>query len=141
MVCSFKVLILDCVKVQCDEVLMIENCEICVCLICDDVVWFEFCELCDGLCSQNDYIELVKIFYVVLIFNVEQMGVIKDDMVWCFINLVDEFYDCSVKLIIFVEVELKDFYSGGWLEFEFQCIFSCLLEMQFYEYLMCLYWF
>ena len=41
------------------------------------------------------------------------MGVTKDDMARRFINLVDEFYDRSVKLIISAEVELKDLYSGG----------------------------
>ena len=45
-----------------------------------DVAWFEFRELCDGPRSQNDYIELGKIFHAVLISNVEQMGVSKDDI-------------------------------------------------------------
>ncbi len=47
-----------------------------------------------------------------------------------FINLVDEFYDRQVKLILSAEVELKDLYSGGRLEFEFQRTLSRLLEMQ-----------
>ncbi|SPY49359.1 ATPase [Klebsiella pneumoniae] len=48
---------------------------------------------------------------------------------------MDEFYDRSVKLIISAEVELKDLYSGGRLEFEFQRTLSRLLEMQSHEYL------
>lgn len=111
---SFKALTPDCAKAQRDEALMIENREIRARLTCDDVAWFEFRELCDGPRSQNDYIELAKIFHAVLISNVEQMGVTKDDMARRFINLVDEFYDRSVKLIISAEVELKDLYSGGW---------------------------
>lgn len=110
---SFKALTPDCAKAQRDEALMIENREIRARLTCDDVAWFEFRELCDGPRSQNDYIELAKIFHAVLISNVEQMGVTKDDMARRFINLVDEFYDRSVKLIISAEVELKDLYSGG----------------------------
>jgi cell division protein ZapE len=81
--------------------------------VCEDVAWFEFRELCDGPRSQNDYIELAKIFHAVLIANVEQMGKSKDDMARRFINLVDEFYDRNVKLIISAEVELKDLYTGG----------------------------
>ncbi|MGA4817085.1 AFG1/ZapE family ATPase [Pseudomonas aeruginosa] len=64
-----------CRKAQRDEALMIENREIRARLTCDDVAWFEFRELCDGPRSQNDYIELAKIFHAVLISNVEQMGV------------------------------------------------------------------
>ena len=47
---------------------------------------------------------------------------------------MDEFYDRNVKLIISAEVELKDLYTGGRLEFEFQRTLSRLLEMQSHEY-------
>ena len=106
-------------RLQRDEA-MIENREIRARLTCDDVAWFEFRELCDGPAQPEHYIELAKIFHAVLISNVEQMGVTRDDMARRFINLVDEFYDRSVRLIISAEVELKDLYSGGRLEFEFQ---------------------
>ena len=101
----------------------------------DDVAWFEFRELCDGPRSQNDYIELGKIYHAVILSNVEQMSVAKDDMARRFINLVDEFYDRNVKLIISAEVELKDLYTGGRLTFEFQRTLSRLLEMQSHEFL------
>lgn len=132
---SFKSLLPDCTQAQEDEALMIENREIRAVRVCEDVAWFEFRELCDGPRSQNDYIELGKIFHAVLIANVEQMGVTKDDMARRFINLVDEFYDRNVKLIISAEVELKDLYTGGRLEFEFQRTLSRLLEMQSHEFL------
>ncbi len=132
---SFKSLLPENSKCQLDEVLMIENREIHARKVCNDVAWFEFRELCDGPRSQNDYIELGKIFGAVLLANVEQMGVAKDDMARRFINLVDEFYDRNVKLIISAEVELKDLYAGGRLEFEFQRTLSRLLEMQSHEYL------
>ena len=70
-----------------------------------------------------------------ILSNVEQMSVAKDDMARRFINLVDEFYDRNVKLIISAEVELKDLYSGGRLNFEFQRTLSRLLEMQSHEFL------
>jgi cell division protein ZapE len=103
--------------------------------VCEDVAWFSFRELCDGPRSQNDYIELAKIFHAVLIENVEQMGRDKEDMARRFINMVDEFYDRNVKLILSAEVALKDLYTGGRLEFEFQRTLSRLLEMQSHEFL------
>ncbi|MBU1285240.1 MAG: cell division protein ZapE [Gammaproteobacteria bacterium] len=118
-----------------NEPLKIENRAITARKVGDDVAWFEFRELCDGPRSQNDYIELGKIFHAVLLANVEQMGGAKEDMARRFINLVDEFYDRNVKLIISAEVELKDLYSGGRLNFEFQRTLSRLLEMQSHEFL------
>jgi cell division protein ZapE len=105
-----------------------------VCLA-DDVVWFDFAELCDGPRSQNDYIELARVYHAVLIANVPQMGVDSDDQARRFVNLVDEFYDRSVKLVITAAVSLLDLYSGGRLEFEFQRTVSRLQEMQSHEYL------
>ncbi|MBM7061592.1 cell division protein ZapE [Pseudomonas sp. UL073] len=132
---SFASLLPDCTHAMEDEPLMIENREIRAVRVCEDVAWFEFRELCDGPRSQNDYIELGKIFHAVILANVEQMGKAKDDMARRFINLVDEFYDRNVKLIISAEVELKDLYTGGRLSFEFQRTLSRLLEMQSHEFL------
>lgn len=132
---SFRSLLTENCHVQDNEALLIENREIRARKVANDVAWFEFRALCDGPRSQNDYIELGKIFGAVLVSNVEQMGVSKDDMARRFINLVDEFYDRNVKLILSAEVELKDLYTGGRLEFEFQRTLSRLLEMQSHEFL------
>ncbi len=118
-----------------NDVLIIENRQIRALRTCDDVAWFDFRELCDGPRSQNDYIELGKIFHAVLLSGVEQMSVTTDDIARRFINMVDEFYDRNVKLIISAEVELKDLYTGGRLNFEFQRTLSRLLEMQSHEFL------
>jgi len=132
---SFQSLLPEHCQVEENKTLMIENRPIVARKEGDDVVWFEFRELCDGPRSQNDYIELGKIFHAVLISNVEQMNATKDDMARRFINLVDEFYDRNVKLIISAEVELKDLYTDGRLMFEFQRTLSRLLEMQSHEFL------
>lgn len=132
---SFKSLLPEHCGIEENETLMIENRPIVARRVGDDVAWFDFRELCDGPRSQNDYIELGKIFHAVLLSNVEQMNATKDDMARRFINLVDEFYDRNVKLIISAEVELKDLYAGGRLEFEFQRTLSRLLEMQSHEFL------
>jgi cell division protein ZapE len=132
---SFRALTPECTAAVENDVLMIENREIRALRTCDDVAWFEFRELCDGPRSQNDYIELGKIFHAVLLSGVEQMSVTTDDIARRFINMVDEFYDRNVKLIISAEVELKDLYTGGRLNFEFQRTLSRLLEMQSHEFL------
>jgi cell division protein ZapE len=103
--------------------------------ISDDVAWFEFRSLCDGPRSQNDYIELAREYHTVLLANVERMGVATDDIARRFINLIDEFYDRGVKLIITAEVPIEDIYGSGRLEFEFARTRSRLLEMQSHEYL------
>ncbi len=103
--------------------------------IADDVIWFDFAELCDGPRSQNDYIELARQYHAVLVGNVPQMGTDKDDQARRFINLVDEFYDRNVKLVLAAAVPLDDLYAGGRLSFEFERTRSRLLEMQSRDYL------
>lgn len=103
--------------------------------VADDVAWFDFAELCDGPRSQNDYIELAREFHAVLISGVPAMGVDTADQARRFINLVDEFYDRNVKLVLAAAMPLLDLYAGGRLEFEFQRTISRLQEMQSHEYL------
>jgi len=101
----------------------------------DGVVWFEFAALCDGPRSQNDYIELARLFQTVLVGNVTKFSEKKEDQARRFISLVDEFYDRSVKLIISAESPILDLYQGQRLAFEFQRTESRLQEMQSKEYL------
>jgi cell division protein ZapE len=99
------------------------------------VAWFEFAELCAGPRSQNDYIELSRIFHSVLISGIPCFLPDMDDQARRFVNLVDEFYDRSVKLVLTAAVPLLELYGGGQLGFEFQRTISRLQEMQSYEYL------
>ena len=101
----------------------------------DDIVWFSFAELCDKPRSQNDYIELARIYHAVIVSDVPQLDAGKDDQVRRFINLVDEFYDRRVKLILSAAVPIASLYSGGRLTFEFERTRSRLLEMQSSQYL------
>jgi len=101
----------------------------------DDVGWFDFAELCDGPRSQNDYIELSRLFHAVLVSGVPVFGPDTDDQARRFINLVDEFYDRNVKLVLTAAGPLPTLYGGGRLAFEFQRTISRLQEMQSYEYL------
>tara|TARA_R110002110_G_scaffold91264_2_gene237618 strand:- start:245380 stop:246480 length:1101 start_codon:yes stop_codon:yes gene_type:complete len=106
----------------------------CRCLA-DDVAWFDFDELCDGPRSQNDYIELARIFHAVLISGVPALGPRQNDQARRFVNLIDEFYDRNVKLVIAADKPLLELYAGRRLEFEFQRTVSRLQEMQSLEYL------
>lgn len=103
--------------------------------IAKDVAWFDFAELCDSPRSQNDYIEMARIFHAVLISGVPQFNAEKDDQARRFVNLVDEFYDRNVKLVLAAASPLLELYCGGNLGFEFQRTVSRLQEMQSYEYL------
>ncbi len=100
----------------------------------EDVVWFDFAQICDGPRSQNDYIEIAREFHSVLISGLPRFDR-TDDQARRFINLVDEFYDRGVKLVLSARVPLDELYGGGRLAFEFQRTRSRLLEMQSTEYL------
>jgi len=103
--------------------------------VADDVAWFDFNELCDGPRSPSDYIELARIFHAVLISGVPAFTPDLNDQARRFVNLVDEFYDRNVKLVLAAQRPLLEIYEGGQLEFEFQLTVSRLQEMQSHEYL------
>jgi cell division protein ZapE len=103
--------------------------------VCDDVAWFDFYGLCDGPRSQNDYIELGKLYHAILISNVPVMGVKNDDLARRYINLIDEFYDRGVKVIMSADAPIHEMYTGGSLDFAFQRTTSRMLEMQSHDYL------
>jgi len=101
----------------------------------DDIVWFDFVELCDGPRSQNDYIEIAREYHTVIISNLPELTAKKEDQARRFVNLVDEFYDRQVKLVLSSEKKLEEIYSGQRLVFEFKRTISRLLEMQSKHYL------
>lgn len=101
----------------------------------EGVVWFDFKSLCDGPRSQNDYIELAREYHTVMISGVPVMNAGVEDQARRFINLVDEFYDRAVKLLMSAERPPETLYEGGQLEFEFERTVSRLQEMQSSEYL------
>lgn len=103
--------------------------------VAEDVAWFEFSELCDGPRSQNDYIELAREFHAVVLSGVPIMDSSQEDQARRFINLVDEFYDRQVKLVLAAAAPAVELYSGKKLAFEFERTVSRLQEMQSREYL------
>lgn len=101
----------------------------------EGVVWFDFVQLCDGPRSQNDYIELAKLFHTVLVSDVPKFTSATEDQARRFISLVDEFYDRGVKLILSAAEPITGLYQGERLTFEFERTQSRLLEMGSRDYL------
>ncbi|HSC67553.1 MAG TPA: cell division protein ZapE [Cellvibrio sp.] len=132
---SFKSLVAANTEIQEGRDLEVEGRLIRARYVSEGVVWFDFVELCDGPRSQNDYIELAREYHSVLLSNVPGLGRAQDDQARRFVNMVDEFYDRQVKLVISAERPLAELYSAGKLDFEFQRTVSRLLEMQSREYL------
>ncbi|MGH8115021.1 MAG: cell division protein ZapE [Rhodanobacteraceae bacterium] len=103
--------------------------------LAEGVAWFDFPEICDGPRGVADYIELAHTHHTVLLSRVPQMVPDTEDAARRFINLVDEFYDRCVKLIIAADVPQDRLYAGHKLAFEFKRTLSRLQEMQSQEYL------
>ena len=133
--CSFESLVPDINEVVADFALDIEGRRIPARFHAEDVVWCDFKALCDGPRSQNDYIEIAMEYHAVLVSDIPELTEKREDQARRFINLVDEFYDRSVKLIISAEKPIHELYSGQRLVFEFERTQSRLLEMQSHEYL------
>lgn len=103
--------------------------------LADGVVWFDFNALCEGPRGSADYVEIARTHHTVLLSRVPQMTTEMEDAARRFINLVDEFYDRAVKLIIAADFPQTALYAGHKLRFEFQRTLSRLQEMQSQEYL------
>jgi len=103
--------------------------------LADDVIWFEFDALCDGPRSVADYIEIARSFHSVLISGVPQFTPMTENQARRFVDLVDEFYDRNVKLILSASVPVIDLYEGQRLRAEFARTESRLIEMQSQDYL------
>ena len=101
----------------------------------DGVIWFDFDALCEGPRAVADYIELAQSFNTVLISGVPQFSPQTDDAARRFVNLVDEFYDRGVNLVLSAVTMATELYDGERLRAEFTRTMSRLIEMQSAEYL------
>jgi cell division protein ZapE len=101
----------------------------------EGVAWFEFAALCEGPRSVADYIEIARDFHTVLLAGVPQFDSRSENEARRFVNLVDEFYDRNVNLILSAAVPLIALYRGERLRGEFERTQSRLIEMQSEAYL------
>jgi cell division protein ZapE len=101
----------------------------------DGVIWFDFAQICDGPRSQDDYIELSRLYQTVLISNVPRFDTTLENQARRFIALVDEFYDRRVKLIVSAAAPVAEIYAGERLKHDILRTQSRLQEMQSHDYL------
>ena len=100
-----------------------------------DIAWFDFRELCEGPRSQNDYIELARLYGTLFIDGVPQFTPADEDAARRFIMLIDELYDRGVKIVVSAAAAPTQLYRGDRLQFEFARAASRLIEMQTQHYL------
>ncbi|MEO6800135.1 MAG: cell division protein ZapE [Rhodanobacter sp.] len=100
-----------------------------------NILWFEFAALCEGPRAVADYIALAKAGPTIIIANVPQFTVYTEDAARRFVQLVDEFYDRHVKLVLSAAAPITELYDGERLRAEFGRTESRLIEMQSEEYL------
>lgn len=101
----------------------------------DGVIWFGFNSICDGPRSQDDYIELSRLYQTVLVSDVPRFDATLENQARRFIALVDEFYDRRVKLILSAAAPVTELYRGERLKHDFLRTQSRLQEMQSRDYL------
>jgi cell division protein ZapE len=99
------------------------------------VAWFEFAQLCEGPRSAADYIEIARDYHTVLLSNVPRFDAGNEDPALRFVQLVDEFYDRHVNLLLSAAADPLSLYAGRRHEREFERTSSRLIEMRSAEYL------
>ena len=82
----------------------------------DGVIWFDFAALCDGPRSVADYIELAQSFNTVLVSGVPQFSPQSENAARRFVNLVDEFYDRGVNMVVSAAAPIVELYAGERLQ-------------------------
>jgi len=101
----------------------------------DNILWFDFDALCEGPRAVADYIALAKAGPAIIISNVPQFTIYSEDAAKRFVQLVDEFYDRHVKLVLSAAAPITELYDGERLRAEFGRTESRLIEMQSKDYL------
>ncbi|MGC2460306.1 MAG: cell division protein ZapE [Steroidobacteraceae bacterium] len=101
-----------------------------------DVLWLSFATLCEEPRGPNDYADIAREFFTVLLSDVPAFTAPQqDNAARRFIALIDEFYDQGVKLVLSAAAAPADLYRGELLQLEFRRTASRLVEMQTESYL------
>lgn len=101
----------------------------------DDVAWFIFDQMFNSPRAVADYIELAKLFHTVFISGIPYLSELNEDKTRRFIQLMDEFYDRNVKVIMSAVDTPEKLYQGKILKFEFERTVSRMEEMKSVNYL------
>ena len=114
---------------------LINNRKIPVIKWADGIAWFSFETLCETNRSTEDYIQLGRFFHTIMISDIPIMTSMQNDAARRFVNMIDEFYDRHVNVIVTAEASPQELYIGTRLAFEFERTSSRLVEMQSKKYL------
>ncbi|MCY3885278.1 MAG: cell division protein ZapE [Gammaproteobacteria bacterium] len=101
----------------------------------EGIVAFGFKELCEGPRSASDYIEIARTHHTVLIYDVPELSLGKEEASKRFINAIDVFYDRNVNLVLHAHKPIGSLYIGVRFTKEFQRTRSRIAEMSSTEYL------
>jgi cell division protein ZapE len=93
-------------------------------------IWFEFEHICAGPRSQNDYIEIAKLYKHVFISDMPVLDDYSAAHLLRFIYLVDELYDRQINLYVSASADIDSIYIGTKQKFAFERTKSRLYEMQ-----------
>lgn len=104
-------------------------------LLSYDIIWFDFDVICGNQRGSADYIEIAQQYHTVFISNIPQLDDGLNDKARRFINMIDEFYDRSVKILASAKTKPENLYQGDQLAFEFKRTISRLEEMRSHDYL------
>ncbi len=99
----------------------------------EGILWLDFQVLCNIPRAVADYIELAQYYHTVFLSNIPILSEMQDDFARRLINLVDEFYDRNVKLIILAAAHPEQLYTGE--AAHFKRTVSRLQEMGSHAYL------
>lgn len=93
-------------------------------------VWFDFNELCKSPRSQQDYLELARLYTTVFISHIPAIPSFANNAARLFINMVDVFYDAQIRIVCASDIAIDDIYIAGRLLKDFKRTCSRLHEMQ-----------
>lgn len=98
---------------------------------------FSFSDLCEKPLGASDYLKIAEQFDIVFLQRVPLLGPNKRNETKRFINLIDTFYDRSVRLFITAEAAAENLLTEkhGTEGFEFDRTVSRLFEMRSPDYL------
>ena len=117
------------------DFVLINDREIPVIKWADGIAWFSFETLCETNRSTDDYIQLGRYFHTIMISDIPIMTSLQNDAARRFVNMIDEFYDRHVNVIVSADASPTELYIGTRLAFEFERTASRLIEMQSKNYL------
>ncbi|HCF75098.1 MAG TPA: cell division protein ZapE [Gammaproteobacteria bacterium] len=101
----------------------------------EGISWFDFTALCEGPRSKADYVELSRACHTVLLSNIPKLHSHQDDCVRRLIELIDEFYDRRVNVIVSAAGPPETLYTGSRLTLPFNRSTSRLMAFQSADYI------